>query len=74
MNGNISSYDLVRKAYRLLNQDAYYDNMDLLLRANAAAYKASDSFQKWQDALATIIDELRKGAPSPKSQRAINAW
>jgi len=24
--------------------------------------------------LATIVDELRKGAPSPKSQRAIKAW
>lgn len=43
---NTSSYDLVRKAYRLLKQDAYYDNMDLLLRANAAAYEASDLFQR----------------------------
>jgi hypothetical protein len=31
--------------------------MDLFLRANVAAYKESDLFQKRQDALATVVDE-----------------
>ena len=74
MNASISSYGLVHLAYRFLKQDTYYDKMDLFLRANGAAYEASDPFQKRQDALATIVDELRKGAPNPKSRRAINAW
>jgi hypothetical protein len=70
MNAGISSHDLVYQACRLLKQDTYYDKMDLFLSANVAAYE----FQKRQDALATIVDELHKGAPSPKSRRAINAW
>ena len=74
MNASISSSDLVHQAYSLLKQDTYYDKMDLFLRAVAAVYEASDPFQKRQDALATIVDELHKGAPSPKSRRAINAW
>ena len=74
MNTNIPSSELIRTAYRLLKQDTYYDKMDLFLRANVAAYEASDPFQKRQDALATIVDELRKGAPNPKSQRAIKVW
>ena len=74
MNASISSSDLVHLACRLLKQDTYYDKMDLFLRVNVAAYKASDPFQKRQDALATIVDELRKGAPSPKSRKTINAW
>ena len=73
-DSSMPSSDLVQLTYRLLNQDTYYDKMDLFLRANVAAYEASDSFQKRQDTLATIVDELRKGAPSPKSQRAIKAW
>ena len=51
MNAGSSSSDLVQLAYRLLKQDAYYDKMDLFLRANVAAYKASDSLQERQDAL-----------------------
>jgi hypothetical protein len=43
-------------ANRLLKQDTYYDKMDLFLRANVVAYEASDSYQKRQDALATIVD------------------
>ena len=74
MNASISSSDLVHLACRLLKQDTYYDKMDLFLRVNVAAYKASDPFQKRQDALATIVDELCKGAPSPKSQRAIKVY
>ncbi|MCG7853742.1 MAG: hypothetical protein MIO92_14580 [Methanosarcinaceae archaeon] len=74
MNANTPSSELVRTAYRLLKQDTCCDKMDLFQRANVAAYEASDSFQKRQDALSTIVDELRKEAPSPKSQRAIKAW
>lgn len=74
MKTGIFSSDLVPLAHRLLKQDTYYDNKDLFLRANVSVYEASASFQKWQDALATIVDELRKGTPSPKSQRAIKAW
>jgi hypothetical protein len=74
MNTNTPSSELVRTAYRLLKQDAYYDKMDMFLRANVAAYEAGDSFQQRQDTLATIVDELHKGAPSPKSQQAIKAW
>jgi hypothetical protein len=74
MNASISSYDLVHLAYRFLKQDTYYDKMDLFQRVNVAAYEASDPFQKRQDALATIVDGLHKGTPSPKSQRAIKAW
>jgi len=73
MNASTSSYDLVHRVYRLLKQDTYYDKMDLFLRANVAAYEASDPFQKRQEALATIVDELRKGASSLKSQQAIKA-
>ena len=39
MNAGISSPELVHLAYRLLNQDTYYDKMDLLLCANVAAYE-----------------------------------
>ncbi len=74
MNADTSSSDFVRQAYRLLKQDSYYDKMDLFLRANVADCEASGLFQKRQDTLATIADELRKGTPSPKSQRAIKAW
>ena len=74
MNAGTASSDLINLAYRLLKQDTYYDKMDLFLHANVAAYEASDSFQKRQDALATIVDELRKGTPSPKSLRAIKVW
>jgi hypothetical protein len=74
MNAGISSSDLVHLVYRLLKQDTYYDKMDLLLHANGAAYEANNSFQKRQDALAAIVDELPKGAPSPKSLRAIKEW
>jgi hypothetical protein len=48
--------------------------MDLFLRANVAAYEASDSFQQRQDALSMIIDEIRKGTPSPKFRKAIKVW
>ena len=71
MNAGISSYDLVRQAYRLLKQDTYYDKMDLFLRVNVAAYKASDPFRKRQDALATIVDGLHKGTSSPKSRKIV---
>jgi len=74
MNASISSSDLIHLACRLLKQDTYYDKMNLFLSANVAAYEASDPFQKRQDALATIVDGLHKGMPSPKSRRAINAW
>lgn len=71
MKADTSSSDLVHQAYSLLKQDTYYDKMDLFLRAVAAVYEASDPLQKRQDTLGTIVDELLKGAPSPKSQRAI---
>lgn len=74
MNADTSSSDLVHLAYRLLKQDSYYDKMDLFLRANVAAYEACDTFQQRRDALAVIVDELRKGASNPKSQRATKAW
>ncbi len=74
MNSSISSSDLVHLAYRLLKQDTYYGKMELFLRANGAANEASDPFHKRQDVLATIVDELRKGQPSPKSLRALIAW
>ena len=48
--------------------------MDLFLRADIAAYKATESFQKLQDAVAAIFDKFRNGMPSPKSQRALKAW
>ena len=67
MNTVTSSSDLVHLAYHLLKQDTCCDRMDLFLRANVAVYEASDTFLQRQDALATIVDELRKGAPSPKS-------
>ncbi len=72
MKAGIPSSDLVHLACSLLKQDTYYDKMDLFLRVNAAAYKASDPFQKRQDALATIVDGLHRGPPSPKSRKAIN--
>ena len=74
MNAGTSSSDLIHLACRFLKQDTYYDKMDLFLRANVAAYEASDSFQKRQDTLATIVDELRKRAPNPKFLRAIKVW
>lgn len=57
MNAGISSYDLVPQVYHLLKQDTYYDKKDLFLRANVAAYEASDTFQKRQDALAMILEQ-----------------
>ena len=54
---SMPSSDLVQLAYRLLNQDTYYDKLDLFLRANVAAYEASDTFQKRQDALAMILEQ-----------------
>ena len=74
MNANISSPALVHLAYHLLKQDTNYDQMDLFLGVNIVAYEASNSFQKRQDALAAIVDELRKETSSPKSQRAIKEW
>jgi len=73
MNTVTSSSNFVFQAYRLLKQDSYYDKMDLFLRANVAAYEASGSLQKRQNALSTIVDELRKVTPSLKSRRAIKA-
>jgi len=73
-NSSRSSSDLVHHAYRLLKQDTYYDKRDLFLRANVGGYEASDLFHKRQDALATIVDDLRKGAPSLKSRRAIKVY
>ena len=49
MNACVSSSDFVFQAYRLLKQDTYYAKMDLFLRADVAAYEASDSFQQWQE-------------------------
>jgi len=57
MNASIYSYGLVHQAHRLLKQDTYYDRMDLFLSANVTAYKASDSFQKRQAMLATILEQ-----------------
>ena len=58
MNANTSSSDLVHSpGCRLLKQDTCHDKMDLFMRANVAAYEASDSFQKRQDELATVVDE-----------------
>lgn len=74
MNAGVPSFGWVHMAYSLLKQNAYYDKMDLFLRANVTAYEAIDLFQQWQDILSAIIDNLRKGAPSPKSQRAIKVW
>lgn len=61
MKASIFSSDLVHLAYRLLRQHIYYHKMDLFLRANVVAYEATDLFQRQQDVLATIVDELRKG-------------
>ncbi len=74
MKASVSSSDFVHLAYRLLEQDMCYDKVDLFLRANVAAYEASDLFQKMQDVSAMIVDELRKRTPILKSQRAIKAW
>jgi len=74
MSAGITSPDLVHLAYRLLKQDTYYDKMDLFLRVNVAVYEASGPFQKRQDALATIVAELRKGTPTLKSRQAIKVW
>jgi len=71
MNAGTSSSELLNTSYRLLKQDTHYNKMGLFLRANVATYEASDLFMKRQDVLATIIDELRKGTPSRKSQLAI---
>lgn len=57
MNANTPSSKLGRTVYRRLKQDTCHDKMDLFLRANIAAYEASDLFQKWQDTLATVVDE-----------------
>lgn len=53
-------FDLVQLAYRLLKQDSYYKKMDLLLCVNIAAYEASDLYQKRQDILASIVEQVEK--------------
>lgn len=57
MNANTSSSKLDRTVYRRLKHDTCYDKMDLFVRANIAAYEASDLFQKRQDTLATVVNE-----------------
>lgn len=74
MNSGTSSSDLLHLAYRLLKQDAYYDKMDLFLRANIATYESSDSFYQRQNTLTTIVNELRDGTASPKSRNTIDGW
>jgi len=73
MNDSTSSSELVHLAYRLLKQDTYYDKMDLFMRANVVAYEATGWFQKRKNTLAKIVNELRKGTPSPKSRRVSKA-
>jgi len=74
MNASTSSSDFVCQASRLLKQDYYYDKRDLFLRANLADYETEDERYKRQGVLATIVNELRNGIPSQKSQRAIKAY
>ena len=75
MNASISSSDPGHLAYRLLKRHyCYYNKMDLFLRARMSPLTRNDLFQERHSALATIVDELRKEAPSPKSRRAIKAW
>ena len=73
MNASTSLSDLNHLVYLLLKQDTDYDKMDLFMGANVAVYEASDLFQKRQATLAALVDDLRKGAPTRKSQRAIKA-
>lgn len=61
MNADTSSSELVLLVYHLLKKYFYYDKMDLFLRANVAAYKAPDAFQKQQDNLMVIVDGFQKG-------------
>jgi hypothetical protein len=76
MNNRISSRDMVKNAYRLLKQDAYYDKMDLFLRANISEYEANkNQFEKRQAALADVVDALRQeNSPTPMAEMAIKAW
>ena len=74
MKAGMSSSDSVDLVYRLLKQDTDYDKLDLFLRANVAAYETNASFKKRQTTLATIVGELRKGAPRLKPLRAIKEW
>jgi hypothetical protein len=60
MNADTFSSDLVHLAYHLLKPNAYYDKMDLFLRANVTAYEVGDLFRERQAMLTTIVGELRK--------------
>lgn len=74
IDSSTTSSEMVRHAFRLLKQDAYYDKMDLFLRANIAEYEAGGAFVSRLDTLALVLDELRKDSPSPMSEVAIKKW
>ena len=74
MNAQTSSSDLVQDAYRLLKQDAYYDKMDLFLRANLAAYEADEAFEQCQNRLASVVDDFRRGKPGTKTEECLGRW
>ncbi len=69
-----SASALVHHAYRLLKQDTYYDKMNLFRRARIADYEAGGRFNDRQILLSELVDDLRKGKPSQKSQQTIQMW
>ena len=77
MNAQTSSHELVRRAYRLLKQDTYYDKMDLFRRANLAAYETdetNETFEQRQSRLASVVDDFRKGEPSTETKECLSRW
>lgn len=75
INSTAASKDLVDCAYRLLKQDAYYDKMDLFLRAVLAEFESDhEGFHKALATLAEIVDDLRSPKLSPETVATIKKW
>jgi len=64
---------LVRRAYRMLKQDCYYDMTDLFLRARLSAFEVGHSFEKDIESVTGVVRQLREDK-SPQSSRQLQAW
>ena len=74
MNSQTSSPELVRRAYCLLKQDTYYNNMDLFLREKLAAYETDEAFEERQRQLAAVIDDFWKEKSSKETEECLGRW
>lgn len=69
----MSTPELVQRAYLLLKQDSYFDKMDLFLRSRIAAYETEERFPLRQNQVARVVDALRSGVPNARIE-VMEGW